>query len=139
MDLQEIATRVWQDLLARPAGPMGFRFIIQPLVAMALALRDGVRDGQGGRRPYLWTMLGDPEQRVSLFREGLASVAKVLTIALVLDGIYQIVVLKVFYPFETVIVALTLAYIPYLIVRGPTARIVHWWNDRRTPTERLQQ
>lgn len=138
MELQEVATRVWQDLLARPAGPLALRFVMQPIVAMVLALRDGTRDARAGRTPHLWTILSDPAQRAGLLKDGLASVTKVMVVALVLDGIYQFVVLKKFYPFEAVIVAIALAYVPYLLIRGPTARIVRWWTDRRTPTEHLQ-
>lgn len=138
LDLQELAARIWQDLLARPAGPLGLRFVMQPIVAAILALRDGTRDARCGHTPYLWTILHDPAQRVGLLKHGFASVAKVMAIALVLDGIYQFVVLRKLYLFEAVIIALALAYVPYLVVRGPTARIVRWWNDRRTPAERLQ-
>ncbi|HET9446017.1 MAG TPA: hypothetical protein VFO35_07150 [Steroidobacteraceae bacterium] len=138
MELQEIATRIWQDLLARPAGPLALRFVMQPIVATALALRDGARDARAGRTPHLWTIVSDRSQRAELLKDGLASVAKVIVVALVLDGVYQFIVLKKFYPFEAIIVAIALGYAPYLLIRGPTARIVRWWNDRRTPTEHLQ-
>jgi hypothetical protein len=44
-----------------------------------------------------------------------------------MDSIYQVIVLKTFFPVESVIVALTLAFVPYLILRGPIARIARWW------------
>ena len=40
-----------------------------------------------------------------------------------MDVIYQAIVLKTFYPGEAVIVALALAFLPYLLLRGPIARI----------------
>jgi hypothetical protein len=40
-----------------------------------------------------------------------------------MDVIYQAIALKTFYPGEAVIVALTLAFLPYLLLRGPVARI----------------
>ena len=43
-----------------------------------------------------------------------------------MDVIYQLVVLKTFYPGEAVIVAIVLAFVPYLILRGPIARIARW-------------
>jgi hypothetical protein len=138
MEFQEVATRIWQDLLARPAGPFGLRFVLQPIVATALALRDGARDAHAGRAPQLWAIFTDSTQRAQLLKEDLASVAKVMTVALLLEGVYQFVVLRKFYPVEAVIVALTLAYLPYLLIRGPTARFVRWWNYRRTSTERLE-
>jgi len=43
--------RLWTDILDRPGGPMTFRFILQPAMAIIAALRDGVRDARLGRRP----------------------------------------------------------------------------------------
>ena len=51
------------------------------------------------------------------------STARVLLLGLVMDTIYQIIVLKTFYPAEAAIVAIVLAFIPYLLLRGPIARI----------------
>jgi hypothetical protein len=39
-----------------------------------------------------------------------------------MDAIYEWIVLKTFYPGEAVIVAIALAFLPYLL-RGPIARI----------------
>ena len=44
-----------------------------------------------------------------------------------MDAIYQIIVLKRFYPAEAVIVALLFAFVPYVIIRGPVVRIERWW------------
>ena len=41
-DVAEVVQRIWSDLLARPSGPEAFRFILQPAVASALAIRDGI-------------------------------------------------------------------------------------------------
>jgi hypothetical protein len=43
------------------------------------------------------------------------------------DAIYQHLVFKTFYPVEALFIALLLAYVPYLLIRGPVARIVRWW------------
>ena len=42
---------------------------------------------------------------------------------LVLDGVYQYLVLRWFYPGEALLVACVLAVIPYLLVRGPVTII----------------
>ena len=47
-----------------------------------------------------------------------------------MDAIYQYVVLKTFYPGEMVIIAILLAFVPYLILRGPMARLARWWMAR---------
>ena len=38
--------RIWSSLLARPSGPMAFRFILQPSIAAIVAIRDGLYDVQ---------------------------------------------------------------------------------------------
>ena len=43
-----------------------------------------------------------------------------------MDVVYQFIVLKTFYPGEAVIVAVALALVPYVLLRGPIARIARW-------------
>jgi hypothetical protein len=56
---EEVRHRVWQQLIERPTGPMAFRFILQPVMAIA-ALRD---DANSRRSPYFWTLLANPFER----------------------------------------------------------------------------
>ena len=130
MDIQDVFSRVWENLLARPSGPMAFRFLMQPTMAAILAIRDGIRDGRTGRSPYFWTVLTNAEERRGRLREGIAATAKIIILAIVLDTIYQFTALHAFYPGEALIVALVLAFIPYLVIRGPAARICSWWGRR---------
>jgi asparagine N-glycosylation enzyme membrane subunit Stt3 len=115
--------RGWQNLLARPNKNLALRFLVQPAVSIALAIRDGIRDARTGRSPYFWTVVSDPAQRSARLREGIAATGKIFLIAIALDVVYQIIELKAFYPTEALIVAVLLAFIPYLIVRGPAARL----------------
>jgi len=50
-------------------------------------------------------------------------VGKIFILALVLDVAYQIYVLHFIYPGEAIVVALALAILPYLILRGLVTRI----------------
>jgi hypothetical protein len=106
---------------------MRFRFILQPLMVAIVAIRDGLKDARTVRSPYFWTMLGDPRARVERLEEGLNATARIILLGLVMDGIYQVIVLKQFYPAEAVIVALLFAFVPYVIIRGPAARIARRW------------
>ncbi len=119
--------RIWQNLLERPGGPMTFRFYLQPTMAAIAALVDGLRDARTGRAPYFWTILSDPAKRTARLNEGLISTARVLLLGLCMDLIYQYVAFDVFHPAEAVIVAVLLAFVPYLLLRGPIARIARWW------------
>jgi hypothetical protein len=127
--------RIWQNLLDRPSGPMTFRFVLQPIMASVAALVDGVKDARTGRNPYLWTVLSDPTKRSSRLHEGLISTARVILLGLCMDLIYQFIVFDTFHPAEAVIIAGLLAFVPYLLLRGPTTRVARWWLDRGSANE----
>jgi hypothetical protein len=119
--------RIWYQELARPSGPMKFRFVLQPVMAAIFAVRDGLKDARTGRPPFFWAMLYRPGRRVVRLEEGLNATARIILLGLVMDVIYQVVVLHRFYPVEAVIIALVLAFVPYAIIRGPAARIAGLW------------
>ena len=123
----EVRGRIWQNMLDRPAGPMTFRFILQPIMAAIAALYDGVKDARTGRSYYLWTILRSPEKRAGRLREGLISTARIILLGLCMDTIYQVIVFDTFHPAEAVIIALLLAFVPYLLLRDPVARVARWW------------
>lgn len=122
----EVFQRIWHDLVERPTEPMKFRFILQPLMAAIVAIRDGLKDVRTGRPPYSWAVLSKPRERILRLREGLNATARIILLGLAMDAIYQIIVLKRFYPVEALIIALLLAFVPYLLIRGPAARLARW-------------
>lgn len=126
----EVLQRMWQDLTGRPSGPLSFRFFLQPAMAAIAATHDGIRDAQLGRSPYFWTVLSNPEKRAGRLREGLVSTARIMLLGMGMDVIYQLVVLKTFYPVEAVLIAIALAFVPYALLRGPVSRVARWWLNR---------
>jgi hypothetical protein len=126
--------RFWIDLVERPAGPMSFRFMLQPTMAALAAWHDGARDAATGRSPYFWTVLTDPVKRGPRLREALEATGKILLIGQAMDLVYQHVALDRIYPMEAITVAVVLAFVPYLLLRGPACRIVAWWRARNTST-----
>ena len=127
--------RIWQNLLDRPSGPKAFRFVLQPIMATIAALVDGVKDARTGRDPYLWTVLTNPAKRGSRLHEGLIATARVILLGLCMDLIYQFIVFDTFHPAEAVIIAGLLAFLPYLLLRGPITRVARWWLGRRSANE----
>lgn len=127
----EVQERAWRDIAERPGGPMTFRFVLQPLMAAAAAIRDGMRDARLGRTPYFWTVLSNAQERGGRLGEGLIATSRIILLGLLVDVIYQRLVLGTFYPGEAVIVALTLALLPYFLLRGPAARIAQAWRRVR--------
>ena len=70
--------------------------------------------------------------------EGLKRVSRVIIFALVMDAIYQFIVLRWFYPGEALVTAFVLAVLPYLLIRGPAARIARRWNRRGAAYDKAQ-
>ena len=125
--MKDLLARVWDNLGDRVGGPMTFRIILQPVMATLLAVRAGLQDAREGRSPYFWTLLVDPAQRIDLLREGWTAIVRVFVLAVIMDVIYQLIVLRWVYPSEVVIVATLLAVVPYLLIRGPVSRIARRW------------
>jgi hypothetical protein len=124
----ENLNRLWRDILERPGGPMTFRFILQPAMAIIAALRDGVGDARVGRKPYFWALIhGAPEGRSELLWGGIVSTARIIILGVFMDIIYQWRVLGTFYPGQAAVIAILLAFIPYLLLRGPFGRIARHW------------
>jgi hypothetical protein len=137
-EIQEILTRFWDQLIARESGPLAFRLILQPIMVTILAIRHGLKDAREGRPLYTWTILTDPAHRASYLREGLKSVSRVVIFALVMDAIYQFIVLRRFYPGEALVIAFVVAVVPYLLIRGPAARLARRWNQRGAAYNKAQ-
>jgi len=137
-EIKEILTRFWDQLIAQPSGPLAFRVVLQPIMAAILAIIDGVKDARAGRPLYTWTILTDPAHRASYLREGLKRVTRVIIFALVMDVIYQFIVLRWFYPGEALVTAFVLAVLPYLLIRGPIARIARRLNQDRVSYHKPQ-
>lgn len=121
--MEDTFTRLVNDVFGRLDGPLHFRFFLQPGMAIFFAIRDGLSDARQGRPAYFWSLFTEPTLRRDLLRDGWRSTSKIFILAVVLDVVYQLVVFRYFYPFETLLVAILLALIPYLLVRGPVNRI----------------
>jgi hypothetical protein len=117
MDEITIWMRVVQNLIDRVSGPMNFRFILQPVMASIFAIIAGLKDANAGRPPYFWSFMIGRAHRVDI-KDGWKSVGKVIVVALALDIVYQVIVLRSVYPGEAVIVAFVVVIAPYLILRG---------------------
>jgi hypothetical protein len=125
--LHGISAGVWgrffHNLIERPDGPMRFRFILQPTMAAIAAVRDGRADAVAGHSPFVVTIMSKPEERMTRLREALNATARIILLGVVMDVIYQTLVLKTFYPAEAAVIALVLAFIPYVIIRGVVLRV----------------
>ena len=65
----------WTGLLNRTEGPLKFRFFLQPVMSIFLAVRGGLRDSLEGKPPYYWELRKDPAMRKQLLRDGWKSIS----------------------------------------------------------------
>jgi hypothetical protein len=116
--MDEFWSRVTVDMMDRMTGPMRIRLVLQPMVAVIFAIISGLKDAKAGRPPYFWGLVTDSADRTEMIKDGWKRVGKIFIIATVLDVIFQIRVLGTVYPGEAIVVAIVLAIVPYIILRG---------------------
>jgi hypothetical protein len=133
--MDHLFSRLVESLTARVTGPMKFRLVLQPSVAIFLAVREGLKDARQGKPPYFWACLTDHGQREAMLKEGWKSIGKVFILAFILDIVYQLIEHRWrVYFVEAGLVAIILAIVPYLLIRGPINRIVR--RERGTVKEK---
>ncbi|MEI8185849.1 MAG: hypothetical protein WCG19_04035 [Chlorobiaceae bacterium] len=123
-NMESIWQRIFENFFGRLDGPLHFRFIFQPLMAVIFAVVDGIKDAKAGKPTYLWAVMGNPKHRLELLKDGWKRVGKIFIFAVILDIAYQIIVLHWIFPGELIIVAFVLVFVPYVLLRGPVNRIV---------------
>jgi len=117
--MDEIFTRVFQDLVARTTGPMWFRLILQPLVATFFGIRAGLANARRSKDL-------ESGHRRALFQQALHDVGKMLAIGVGLDVVFQLIALRTIYPLEALLVGFLLVALPYQIIRT----VVAWLASR---------
>ncbi len=130
----ELFARMCREIAARPSGPMAFRFYLQPAMAILAAVHGGLKDAREGAPAYFWSLFVDRQNRRARLREGFRAVRNVFVLAILMDLVYQAFVIKAFRPVEALDVAILLAILPYLCVRGPVNRVARLF--RRPPSPR---
>jgi hypothetical protein len=124
---------VYRSLLGALTGPLKFRFALQPLVATLLALRAGFRDAREGRSPFLWALVTHHGHRTERLSRGWADVSNLFVAAILMDFAYQLAVNDRIYVSQSLLVATSLALVPYLLLCGVFNRIARWLARRRKP------
>jgi len=123
-ELASVFGRLWNDITSGVHAPLGFRVVVQPIVAAVLAIRAGRQDALEGKPLFFWAVLGDPIHRRERLRQAWKHIGKVFVAAVIIDVVYQVVVERWIYPSEALMVGLILAVIPYLIFRGIVNRVL---------------
>src|SRR6476660_936805 len=96
--------RMFSQILGRAEGPLAFRLILQPLMAIFFACRDGIHDAREEQPAYFWSFFSDPEHRRERLVHGWKSVGRIFILAVLIDVVYQVIVFHWVYPGEALIV-----------------------------------
>lgn len=118
-------------VFAQADAPFSLRFIVQPVLAILLGLRDGRRDAVAGRPPYALSIFTGQLDRRAALKEALRAVAVPLVIAIVLDAVVQVLVRERILVSRAVVVGILLVGVPYILSRGLTNRALMFWWQRR--------
>jgi hypothetical protein len=107
-----------EDIPKRLSGPGRFRFILQPLVATILGIRSGIADARNGRPPYLYGVLFNRKLRPELLKSGFATIVNLLLMGILLDSIFQWLILGSSYPGAALVMGPVLIAAPYSVARA---------------------
>jgi hypothetical protein len=119
-----------EDIPRRVAGPGWFRFILQPLVAVILGIRNGIADAGCGRPPYLFGVFFNRGLRRELLASAFTTVANLLLMGILLDSVFQYVILGASYPGAALVVGPTLVVAPYAVARALANRFTRLRSGR---------
>jgi len=125
-ELYILSHRFLDDIVARLHGPGRLRFILQPLVAIVLGTRDGIKDARADRPPFLRNLLFHSTSRSGLMRSALASVRDLLAIAILLDVISQLLIFGMVHPGAALVIGPVLIAFPYASSRALANRTTNW-------------
>lgn len=133
-DLYLFTQRFFEDMVARLSGPGRLRFILQPVVASLVGIRDGKRDGHAGRPAFLLTLALGGGRRVEFLRSAFSSIRDLVAIAIILDVVSQLLIFENVHPGAALLLGPVLIAIPYSISRALANRIVGK-RPRQTPAK----
>jgi len=109
---------IWDRVLARVTGPLHFRLIVQPAVAILLGIRDGLRDAKAGEPPYLQAVLTHHETRKDKVESLWRSLRLGILVAIVLDALVQYLLFRSVRVVGALLVGTILMAFPYAIARA---------------------
>jgi hypothetical protein len=133
--LAEMLSLRMDHLWDRVGGPLSFRMLVMPIAVSFFGIRAGLRDARAGRATFLYGLLRIPEKRALYLRSAVGDIGKVFIVALVLDSVYQLIILRAIFLGELLFMAVTFAVVPYCLVRGPVTLFAQRYTLARTQSK----
>jgi hypothetical protein len=114
---------LFEDIPKRLTGPGKFRFVLQPLIAIILGIRSGLADARAGKPPYLYGILFHRHLRRELLASGFETVVNLLLMGILMDSVFQWIILGASYPGAAFVVGPMLILLPYATARALANRL----------------
>jgi hypothetical protein len=111
-----------EDIPRRLTGPGRFRFVLQPLIAVVLGIRSGMADARVGKPPFLSGLIVHRGRRGEFLKSGFNAVVNLLLMGILLDAVFQWVILGVSHPGAALVVGPLLICVPYAVARALSNR-----------------
>lgn len=129
--MEDFITNILNNIDLRLDGPLKFRVILQPLMSLFFAIKAGLRDSKSGQTPFLQNIVQSKGTRKELYKEIWKDVGRVFILAIIMDVIFQLIVLKTLHPLGALATSIVLAIIPYLIFRGIITRVLNFIKSKK--------
>jgi hypothetical protein len=104
-------------------GSFQIRLILQPLAAVILGIRFGIKDAKRGDLPFFQALLQDRGKRGDLLAKAARDAVFPLLVAVVIDSILQHMINHHIRPLASLVVGGVIVFLPFLIARALTNRI----------------
>ena len=112
-----------EELPQRFTGPGRLRFVLQPILAIVLGIRGGLAGAKVGNPPYLLGLLLGAGRRKELLRTGAEAIGTLLTMGIILDVVFQLIIYHSVHPGAAVMIGPILICFPYALSRALTASV----------------
>jgi hypothetical protein len=122
--VEEYLRQMWE-------GPGHFRFLLQPALAIALAIRDGVRDAKQGKPPFLVWLIAHRVSWAERLWLLIRHLALPLCLAVGMSFAFQIDIQGRFRPVPALGFAIFLVLLPYILVRAASNRAARTLSKRK--------
>lgn len=112
----------WESFFRDLTGPGRLRLVLQPLMAVVIGMQQGRSDRQAGLAPFVLRLVG-MRGRWALLAESVRELVLPLSLAVVVDGVLQVVTAGRLRLLEALVAGGVLVYVPYAVARALTNRL----------------
>lgn len=114
-------------------GPGRFRFVLQPIFAILLGIRDGRADAKAGRPAFLISIIFAGGDRLEALKGGARAFSKPFIVSVILDIGVQLLLFQNVRIWSALVVGTLLVALPYSLARGVTNRLIQRLDRSRGP------